>query len=123
MPDLPPVIASSFKLDWGACQARDGLPKGKRKSCIRKFLDLAMIENYRLTYEVRGYDQDIRGIGVTRVELKRTSLIRGLMLAADSWITSLLALFFFQIYQVGGVACDLAVLGHGFKGRAVTIRR
>jgi hypothetical protein len=33
----------SFKLVWGSSQARDGLPKGKRKLGIQKFLKLANI--------------------------------------------------------------------------------
>ena len=32
--DLPPVVVPSFKLGWGSSQAKDGLPKGKRKVSI-----------------------------------------------------------------------------------------
>ena len=34
LPDLPPVVAPTFTLEWGSIQARDGLPEGKRKSWI-----------------------------------------------------------------------------------------
>jgi hypothetical protein len=44
---LPPVIVPSFKLEWGSSQTRDGLRKGKRKSWIPKFLELATRGTYQ----------------------------------------------------------------------------
>jgi hypothetical protein len=38
--DLPPAVLPSFMLGWGSSQARDALPKGKRKLGIRKFYSL-----------------------------------------------------------------------------------
>jgi hypothetical protein len=43
--DLPPVSVSSFKFEWGSSQARDGLPKGKRKPWIRKLPELGKPES------------------------------------------------------------------------------
>jgi hypothetical protein len=45
--DLPPVVVPSFKLGWGSSQDKDGLPKGKRKSMIGKFLYLAIILKFQ----------------------------------------------------------------------------
>jgi hypothetical protein len=45
--DQPPVVVPSFKSEWGASPARVVLPKGKRKSWIRKFLELAMTITYQ----------------------------------------------------------------------------
>jgi hypothetical protein len=46
--DLPPAVLPSFMLGWGSSQARGVLPKGKGKLGIRKFLELARPETYRL---------------------------------------------------------------------------
>jgi len=36
--DLPPSSGAKVKLEWESSQARDDLPKGQRRSWIRKFL-------------------------------------------------------------------------------------
>jgi hypothetical protein len=54
--DLPPVVVPSFKLGWGSSQAKDGLPKRKRKSMIRKFLLLAKPRNYHQTLKSCSYN-------------------------------------------------------------------
>jgi hypothetical protein len=53
--DLPPAVLRSFMLGWGSSQARDVLPKGKRKLGIRKFLELAKLNTYLHSWENCGY--------------------------------------------------------------------
>jgi hypothetical protein len=52
------VIVTGFKLGWDPIQARDGWPKGKRKSWNREFLYLAISGNYQRSGENRGYEMD-----------------------------------------------------------------
>jgi hypothetical protein len=42
-----PVVVPIFKFGWWLSQARDGLPKRKRKLGVQKFLELARSENYQ----------------------------------------------------------------------------